>query len=284
MKNIICNNLIFCFIFLLIRGVKSFTPTGRVGHSSVLVGDKLYFFGGGEDANVASNDAFFLDLSKSFDIAAPPWFETTPIPFESSFAAVASDRKDNPSIYLIGGLMNDVNTHQDSFKSLVHKYDVKNPAWTAPTASGTAPPRRLEMKAVTDDNGKIYVFGGGTGKILGATQRTFFNDMFILNTVNVADLSWSTTPSVNTIKGRTSYSATLLPNGNIAYIGGLELNDNNFVTQDISQIILYNTNSATWQLKVRTIKFIFLYFFYTYINYNLNVFYILLDGKIYKSS
>src|ERR1044072_4985313 len=101
MKNIICSNLIFCFIFLLFHGVDSYTPTGRVGHSSALVGDRLYFFGGNED-NFVSNDAFYLDLSQNFDVANPPWLETTPIPFESSFAAGSSNKKDNQRVFLIG--------------------------------------------------------------------------------------------------------------------------------------------------------------------------------------
>src|SRR6266498_1161348 len=44
-----------CFILILYYlffRVESFTPVGRIGHSSVLVGDKLYFFGGISAADV----------------------------------------------------------------------------------------------------------------------------------------------------------------------------------------------------------------------------------------
>src|SRR3954453_17397222 len=129
-----CNKnyfFIFCLIFLLFHGGESFTPPGRFGHSSVLIDDKLYFFGGKVD-NGTSNDAFYLDLSQIFSVDNPPWMATAAIPFESSFAGVASDKKDSPSIYLIGGIMFDVNSHQDSSKSLVYKYDVKTSAWSIP--------------------------------------------------------------------------------------------------------------------------------------------------------
>jgi len=46
--------------------VESFTPAGRIAHSFVLFGDKLYFFGGANNSYLCSNEVFYLDVSKSF--------------------------------------------------------------------------------------------------------------------------------------------------------------------------------------------------------------------------
>ncbi|POG81367.1 hypothetical protein GLOIN_2v1835026 [Rhizophagus irregularis DAOM 181602=DAOM 197198] len=67
-------------------------------------------------------------------------------------------------------------------------------------------------------------------------------------TFDIADSSWSINTAVN---GRATYSATLLSNGIIVYVGGLEpFNGNNDVVliADISKILLFDTNSLTWSM------------------------------------
>src|SRR2546430_1553924 len=99
--------------YILILGifiikVKPFTPQARAGHSSILVGDKLYFFGG----NLITwlDEVFYLDTSQTFSIASQPWVDLTAsakIPFGSSFSTVSliNTNNDNPIIYLFGGEM-----------------------------------------------------------------------------------------------------------------------------------------------------------------------------------
>ena len=74
---------------------------------------------------------------------------------------------------------------------------------------------------------------------------------------NIISSSWS--DNTATVKGRSSYTATLLPSGVIVYIGGYEpINDGNStftVTSDISQIYLYDTNSLTWSNMVCTMNY-----------------------------
>ena len=79
--------LIFTFCYILF-GVESYVPAGRVGHSSILVGNKIYFFGGATPY-VTTNESFYLDLSQSFNVTNPPWTQVNGLPFESSFATVA---------------------------------------------------------------------------------------------------------------------------------------------------------------------------------------------------
>ncbi|CAG8657745.1 5478_t:CDS:2 [Rhizophagus irregularis] len=214
----LCLTFALGYIFF---GVESYVPVGRVGQSSILIGNKIYYFGGITDVGV-SNDAFYLDLSQSFNIVNPPWTQMPNIPFGSSWASVALDNSNNADIYLFGGMMFDVTTQKDSFKSFVYKFNVNSLSWNIPNVGGTAPSRRIEMKAVSDNSGKIYIFGGASNSLVGAPTRTFPNDMI---TFNIAGPLWSINTAVN---GLATYSATLLSNGIIVYVGGLSpFNGNN---------------------------------------------------------
>src|SRR5947209_15929877 len=130
----------FYLIFFLnyIYGVESFIPAGRLGHSSLVTADKkLYIFGGIKDDFFSSNEAFYVDLNNPFSMTNPPWTQAADIPFESSWAASASDN--NNDIYLFGGIMSDVNTHNDlSSKSFIYEL-VNSLTWNIPTVSGTPP-------------------------------------------------------------------------------------------------------------------------------------------------
>src|ERR1051326_8398248 len=95
------------FIIYLFLEIESFTPVGRIAHSSVLVENKLYFFGG-IDGSFISNEVFYLDVSRPFNIQAPPWNDLTSsagIPFKSSWAAASlSNINNEQTIYLFGGI------------------------------------------------------------------------------------------------------------------------------------------------------------------------------------
>ncbi|PKY23795.1 hypothetical protein RhiirB3_471648 [Rhizophagus irregularis] len=237
--------LIFALKYIFF-GVESYIPVGRIGHSSILIGNKIYYFGGITDVGASLNDVFYLDLSQPFNVANPPWIKITDIPFGSSWGSVALDNSNNTEVYLFGGITDDVNTQKDSFKSFVYKFNINSLSWNIPAVSGIAPSRRIEMKAISDNSGKIYIFGGAANLLVGAQTRTFFSDMIIFD---IADSSWSINTAVN---GRATYSATLLSNGIIVYVGGFEpFNGNNDVVliADISKILLFDTNSLTWSTK-----------------------------------
>ena len=63
---------LFIFIYFFLE-IESFTPVGRFGHTSALVENKLYFFGGSKDLDTGcSNDVIYLDISQPlFDMATP---------------------------------------------------------------------------------------------------------------------------------------------------------------------------------------------------------------------
>ena len=113
--NSFCLYLIFTFGYILF-GVEPYIPVGRYGHSSILVGNQVYFFGGvisSYSSYSASNEAFYLDLSQPFNATNPPWAQLNDLPFESAVATVVLDNLNN-DLYLFGGLINDVNTQHIS--------------------------------------------------------------------------------------------------------------------------------------------------------------------------
>jgi len=249
----------------LFFNVESFTPEGRVAHSSVLVGDKLYFFGGFSTGS-CSNEIFYLDVSKSFYSSTPTWIDLTQdagIPFKSCWETISLNDKEQ-TIYLFGGIMKDLTTNTDAFTSNVHSFNLNSLKWDVPDIKGVALKRRRNIKSVIDDTGKMYIFGGYADEFLGSPLTTFFSDMVILNTADV-ELSWSISTPINASR-RDLYTATLLSNGVIIYIGGYG-NETVSEAADIKVINLYDTKSQTWSVKVR-INFNLYFINYSLLNQN----------------
>src|SRR2546421_481585 len=120
----------FLFFIYLFLEIESFNPAGRYGHSSVLVGNKLYFFGGFTDNGFCSNEVFDLDVSQPFNTASPPWNDHTAkegMQIRICYATVwLSESNNEQSIYIFGGNTLDITTNQDSFKSLIYKLNLKS--------------------------------------------------------------------------------------------------------------------------------------------------------------
>ena len=112
------------FIIYLFVEIESFTPVGRMAHSSVLVGKKIYFFGGVLDSKFCSNEVFYIDVSQPFNIQVPLWNDLTPnagIPFKSCWGTVSlSDINNEQTIYLFGGFTDDIATNNDKFVSMIY--------------------------------------------------------------------------------------------------------------------------------------------------------------------
>ncbi|CAI2165241.1 13565_t:CDS:2 [Funneliformis geosporum] len=242
-------NFILILSYLFLR-VYSFIPEGRSAHSTVLIDNKLYFFGGFvENAKSCTNQVFYLDLSQSFDLIAPPWVSLTQnagILFKSCRGTALLNEKEQ-TIYLFGGLMRN-NLNKDEFVSNVHSLNLKSLSWNVPNIEGTPPERRRSMKGVIDNTGKIYIFGGFTGPTLGSETIIRYNDMVILDT---AELSWLIIPASKPYAAN-SYTATLLSNGVIVYIGGTETREATATSIDIKIINLFDTKTLTWSVKIAT--------------------------------
>src|SRR5437588_8924799 len=117
-----------CIFIYLFLEVESFTPAGRLTHSSVLAGNKLYFLGGVLDSEFCSNEVFYLDVSQPFNIAAPQWYDLTPnagIPFRSCLGTASSSSINNKqTIYLFGGITQDLVTNEFTSIPIIHSLNL----------------------------------------------------------------------------------------------------------------------------------------------------------------
>uniref|UniRef100_A0A1D1ZD97 Kelch domain-containing protein 4 n=1 Tax=Anthurium amnicola TaxID=1678845 RepID=A0A1D1ZD97_9ARAE len=221
-----------------------FTPPPRFAQTSALIGNKIYYMGGVVPLpDPIISDFFYLDTSaiKSTDSSTLPWTNLTGLDnlFASWGTAVTGGANKNLFV-LYGGRMTPAEEG-----SLVIVYDTNNNTWNKPTISGGEPARRRKTQAVIDNGGKMYIFGGSTSLGPGP-GNTPVNDMSILDTVNWV---WSTGTLENAPDARIDFSATILSNGLIVYIGGSTLNDR-YVP--MSQINTYDTTSDTWASKDAT--------------------------------
>jgi hypothetical protein len=251
----------FSLILLLLQIltiVKSqlLSPSVRSLHSAILVDKKLYIFSGFNDfvpnATVEStynqkpDDRFFyLDLSKPFDTSSLPW---TPIPDNkiklplSFFSPIIS----GGLTASFGGVNNDtiyfINNEKDKNLPPVLTFNTKDNSWHSQfqqTILGDRPIGRNQMKPITDYNGKIYLLTGFTfTTVQGVTRNQ--GGMIVFDTVNLSCIV------KDAIISRLEYSATLLPNGIIVYMGGKEI-DGRPNTDNFRVVYLYNTTDGSWK-------------------------------------
>src|SRR5437764_3573829 len=82
--------LIFFFFFVVrssVINVDAFTPKARYSQASVVAEGKLYFFGGIEGfPQLLSNETFYIDLTKEFDISSVSWMYQPAIPVQNEGA------------------------------------------------------------------------------------------------------------------------------------------------------------------------------------------------------
>ncbi|RIB15168.1 hypothetical protein C2G38_1600135 [Gigaspora rosea] len=253
---------LFCLIFvlsLIAYGVSSFDPEPRGGHMAVLIDKRLYFMGGSKPIPKnstfwspnrqfnLSDEVFYLDLSSPFTIDAPPYMDissTSQMPFGSEKGTTVKGNNDL-RIFLVGGVQQNIQTLA---------YDVKTQVWgtSGPGTTGPPLPNRRSTATIIDQNGVIYIFGGRVEIDTGSNVFTCFNDMF---TFNIDSLVWTNLSLPNSPSPRSHCSATLMPDGKIIYIGGV---NQSIPGQPASRIVMneiyvFDTILSTWSLKAAKI-------------------------------
>ncbi|CAB5202921.1 uncharacterized protein OCT59_030105 [Rhizophagus irregularis] len=230
-------------------------PKVRLLHSSILVDKKLYIFGGFRDNpfsdtiestyNQSPDDRFFyLDVSKPFYTSKLPWTaDNKNLPL-NNFSSVLSGGvaasyggNNNVTIYFI-------NNEHDKTLPPVLTFNTSDYSWNnlfQPNITGDIPIGRNQMKPITDRNGKIYLLAGFSFTTLQNVKRN--GGMFIFDTIN---LSCVLDYDIFTSMLRVEYSATLLPNGKIVYMGG-KGSDGTLITDGFRVVYLYNTNNSNWE-------------------------------------
>ncbi|RHZ53553.1 hypothetical protein Glove_441g33 [Diversispora epigaea] len=236
---------IFCTL-LLINSILCYDPPKRKFHNSLIIDDRLLIFSGWTNIDDYTYELFYLDLSKSFDNYNLTW---TLIPEGNlpiyTYRSTAVLSLDNSTIYLYGGFMTNKNLAYD-YSNLVYTYDYPTSTWSTPNLGGDIVPPRQNIKGVMDNSGTIYIFGGYNATNLTTSSGHLYNDMNILKTVSN---TWKTlTTSGNLPFLCAEYTANILPNGNIVYIGGIEKvsADANFSSVDMNKIKLFDTNKLEW--------------------------------------
>ncbi|CAG8729904.1 14248_t:CDS:2, partial [Dentiscutata heterogama] len=137
-----------------------------------------------------------------------------------------------------------------SVNTVVYEFNTKTQKWNTPNISGTLPKRRKEIQIVQDNSGKVYMFGGLANPSTGSTKTKWFNDMNILD---IIEMSWSKVSNFNnnTPPLQADFTATMLNNSVIVYIGGRQTTSASGKTKSyrsMEEIWTYDTKNASWTL------------------------------------
>jgi hypothetical protein len=185
-----------------------FKPIGYFRHTATLIDNRLYILGGRLNVNESSKDFFYLDVSVPFNTQELSWQDLSNfnmIPPHDSATSVKGGANNN-TLFLYGGHTTDQNM------ALVYTFDSQSIIWDTPKIAGINTTRKRSLKGIIDYNGKFYLWSGE----YDVSGTYVINDMLILDTLNFNCKKGSL---VNAPIPRSEYSATLLPNNKIIYIG-----------------------------------------------------------------
>jgi N-acetylneuraminic acid mutarotase len=213
------NSLIYitlCILLqlLVVKSQTNFKPDLRWAHTATFINNKLYILGGANPVqNAFPKEKFlYIDFSLPFNTNELKWNDlssTANIVPPHHYATAVRGGANNDTLFLYGGINGaTVSYNEGGPMALVYIYDTQSNSWKIPEITGVPPTGKIDMTAITDYNGLIYLFGGySTG---------FVNDMFILNSIN---LSCKQVSSINAPSPRNEYGVVFLPNKNIIYMG-----------------------------------------------------------------
>ncbi|CAB4491724.1 unnamed protein product [Rhizophagus irregularis] len=246
---------LWIIINILNKVQSQFTLKRRFTHNAHLIDNKLWFFGGGTMINgilSPTGDVFYIDLTKPFDTTNVPYVAKAASPFSCAWCLSAIGGVNQSKIFFFAGLMVRQDLPNVLTTSMIYSFDIKTQTWSpAPAMKGMAYTRRRELQPVTDKDGKIYMFGGGSDMLLGFQTIQVYNTMSILNSV---DNTWTAGPLIYPPLSKIDYTATLLPNGDIVYIGGSQTDVNaiHFDVISMNKIDIYDTIGNTWSTMTAT--------------------------------
>ncbi|CAG8493315.1 18456_t:CDS:10 [Acaulospora morrowiae] len=215
------------FFLFFIRDTSSFTVSGRAGHSAALYEKKIYFQGGKSYNVSSSNDFFYLDISKSFDITNPssvPWVNLL-FPNQPS-RSYASSCVAGKGVYVFGD--------SDNTLPAVVQFDLSDQSWKTPTVNELATYNSSSLayqQCLTSGDGTIYMING------------YARNVITFDTVNLnwREDTFSKTPNVK------RQNNVILSDGTILFLGG-EFNGDRYGYVLYKSIWTYSTKSKRWNM------------------------------------
>ncbi|CAG8605179.1 4084_t:CDS:2 [Ambispora leptoticha] len=211
----------------------------RDGSNAVLIGKKIYYIGG--RTNSQKVKTYLLDLSSDFMVTNPNFTQVFGLENMASpaWTAACLEKEDN-SIYIFGGR----DASQSALPKLNTMYKIKPSNdtfldWTAASSQNqgnTWPSARDGIMPVINNQSRIFVWGGLNE---GQDNKTMY--VFASN-------NWISYIFDNAPNPRASYSATLLDDGRIIYIGGISRNpypDVNFL-----ELLIFDTTKLEWNIQL----------------------------------
>jgi hypothetical protein len=192
-------NYLVCFVLwiLLQLLVEINCSIERHTATTTLINDKLYILG--EDGN----DFFYFDVSVPLNTENLLRNNLTTIVPPHSGATSVKGGANNNTLFFYGG-------YNYAKMELVYTFDTKSNSWSIPKITGDNVIRKFRLTEIIDNNGKMYLWSGSDMK------GGFANNMLILDTIN---LSWGNGSLIGAPSPRSDYSAVLLPNDKIIYMG-----------------------------------------------------------------
>ncbi|RHZ67824.1 hypothetical protein Glove_299g8 [Diversispora epigaea] len=217
--------------------VSCYKASSRRYQSSVLIGSKIYYFGGlSPNGSKRKNDALYFDVNTSEFTA----IENIPAYIHHSSSVVHP--KDEDACLSIGGDYASSETGYDyKDPKQAYRFDTKTSKWSTEETSNEPSvfSSYYLTRGVSDNNGFMYFF---------AHEYSSFHS-FIKLDINA--MSWSSFNNSGDSPGEFSgrflirqfYTATLLQNGLIIFVGGM---DNFNQAYSMNDLLFFDINSSKW--------------------------------------
>ncbi|KAG9297067.1 hypothetical protein G9A89_004933 [Geosiphon pyriformis] len=210
-----------------------FSPSPRLAHIASLIDKRIYFVGGTINLIDYAIDNAYLDLPQNFSTNSPAFYEleTLPRSLNISFtsAEVVKTKNITEVIVFDGYRLDPKEYYIYAYKTAQNKL-----TWFPNNDAQTGNPgAKSYINTVIDKKGRIY-FWGGTRNFTHLEDKA----MYIYDTNST---SWTKIEPKNSPSPRHSYTATLLPDGRIIFIGGV----GHFYPNpeaDLSAILIFNIN------------------------------------------
>ncbi|XP_051710693.1 kelch domain-containing protein 3 isoform X3 [Oryctolagus cuniculus] len=214
-----------------VRGQAPVVPYMRYGHSTVLIDDTVFLWGGRNDTEGACNVLY------AFDVNTHKW--STP-----RVSGTVPGARDGHSACVLGKIMYIFGGYEqlaDCFSNDIHKLDTSTMTWTLICTKGN-PARWRDFHSATMLGSQMYVFGGRADRFgpFHSNNEIYCNRIRVFDTRTEAWLDCPPTPVLP--EGRRSHSAFGY-NGELYIFGGY----NARLNRHFHDLWKFNPVSFTWK-------------------------------------